>query len=100
VPQDRCVHRALRPIEGHTFRAVFKAVYPGAVVCPAAPLHKGLMCLAGLLVNGDFNAGDFSGWWTWAADPDNQSGAIEPVSGYSYDGSPNARLFSASSARR
>jgi len=52
---------------------------------------------AGLLVNGDFNSGDFSGWWIWAADPDNQSGAIEPGSGYSYDGSPNAKLWSASS---
>jgi hypothetical protein len=51
---------------------------------------------AGLLVNGDFNSGDFSGWWIWAADPDNQSGAIEPGSGYSYNGTPNARLFSAS----
>ncbi len=57
-----------------------------------------LSCLqAELLVNGDFNSGDFSGWWTWAADEDHQSGVIEPESGYSYDGTPNAKLWSASS---
>lgn len=53
---------------------------------------------AGLLVNGDFSTGDFSGWWTWAADPDNQDGQIEPESGYSYDRTPNAKLSSASSS--
>ena len=52
---------------------------------------------AGLLVNGDFNTGDFSGWWTWAADQANQNGQIEPGTGYSYDGTPNAKLWSASS---
>ncbi len=52
---------------------------------------------AGLLVNGDFNTGDFSGWWTWAADSANQSGQIEPVTGYTYDGTPNSKLWSASS---
>jgi hypothetical protein len=53
---------------------------------------------AGLLINGDFNSGDFSGWWTWAADPDNQMAEIEPGTGYSYDGTPNLKLWSASSA--
>lgn len=52
---------------------------------------------AELLVNGDFNTGDFSGWWTWAKDPDNQTAEIEPGTGYSYDGTPNAKLWSASS---
>lgn len=52
---------------------------------------------AELLVNGNFNTGDFSGWWTWAADEANQSGEIEPDSGYSYNGTPNAKLWSASS---
>jgi hypothetical protein len=57
----------------------------------------GVSLQAGLLINGDFNSGDFSGWWFWAADPANQSGEIEPITGYTYDGTPNAKLWSASS---
>jgi len=52
---------------------------------------------AGLLVNGDFNTGDLTGWWIWAADQANQNAQIEPGSGYAYDGTANARLWSASS---
>lgn len=62
-----------------------------AVVFPCVSLQ------AGMLVNGDFNTGDFSGWWLWAADEANQNGQIEPGSGYAHNGSPNARLWSASS---
>ncbi len=52
---------------------------------------------ANLLVNGDFNTGDLTGWWTWAADSANQNAQIEPADGYTYDGTANARLWSASS---
>lgn len=53
---------------------------------------------AGLLINGDFNTGEYlPEWWLWAADQTNQSGQIEPGTGYSYDGTPNIKLWSASS---
>lgn len=52
---------------------------------------------ANMLTNGDFNSGDLSGWWTWADDADNQNAQIEPAGGYNYDGTANARLWSASS---
>lgn len=52
---------------------------------------------ANMLTNGDFNTGDLSGWWTWADDPDNQNAQIEPAGDYNYDGTANARLWSATS---
>lgn len=71
----------------NTYRLIWVIV---ALTLPAFSLQ------ANVLVNGDFNTGDFSGWWTWAADPDNQGGWIEPGDGYAFDGSPSAQLWSAS----
>jgi hypothetical protein len=48
---------------------------------------------ANLLTNGDFNTGDFTGWWTWSPDPLTQSITIETA--YTYDSTPNAKLTSA-----
>lgn len=68
-------------------------------------MQKRMMCLlaaglmlsgsvwANLLTNGDFNAGDLSGWWTWVPDSVNQSISIETA--YTYDATPNARIWSA-----
>ena len=50
-----------------------------------------------LIVNGDFNAGDFTGWWTWTADT-TQSNAI--VMSPTYDATPNAMMVSGSSTWR
>jgi hypothetical protein len=52
---------------------------------------------AGPISNGNFNTGDFTGWWTYANEPANQSITIEPGSGYNYDGSPSAKMWSSSS---
>jgi hypothetical protein len=52
---------------------------------------------ANLLNNGNFNTGDFTGWWTWSADS-TQSNYIDTV--YTLDGSPNAALVSGSSTWR
>ena len=49
------------------------------------------------LTNGNFNTGDFTGWWTYCDDAVNQSVTIEPGSGYNYDGTPSAKLWSSSS---
>jgi len=51
-----------------------------------------------LLVNGDFNTGDLTGWWTYAADAPNQTAAID--NSYTLDSSPNLSLSSASSVWR
>ncbi|MCE5184615.1 MAG: carbohydrate binding domain-containing protein [Planctomycetaceae bacterium] len=48
---------------------------------------------ANLLTNGDFNTGDFSGWWTWSPDPATQSISIETV--YTYDSTSCAKMVSA-----
>lgn len=47
-----------------------------------------------LLTNGDFNAGDLSGWWSWSPDPATQSIGIETA--YSYDSTPCVKMVSAS----
>lgn len=52
---------------------------------------------ANLLNNGNFNTGDFTGWWTYSADP-SQSQVIDTT--YTFDGSPNAALTSGSSVWR
>ena len=57
----------------------------------------GLPAHANLLSNGDFNTGDLTGWWTYAADP-SQTVSIDNT--YTYDGSPNAAMASASSTWR
>ena len=49
----------------------------------------------GPITNGNFNTGDFTGWWTYANEPANQSITIEPGSGYNYDGTSSAKLWSA-----
>lgn len=59
----------------------------------AAGLMLGAGAWANLLTNGDFNTGDLSGWWTYVPDTANQSITIETV--YTYDGTPNAKLWSA-----
>lgn len=51
---------------------------------------------ANMISNGDFETGDFTGWWTWVADAANQSVSID--SGYKYEGDYSAKLWSASSA--
>jgi len=53
---------------------------------------------AEVLINGDFNTGDFTGWWTWVDDPCNSYVQIEPGSGYNYDGTDNALLSSYNTA--
>ena len=61
------------------------------------------LCLATIpvqanqLVNGNFNTGDFTGWWTYCDDAVNQAVNIEPGSGYNFDGTASANLWSASS---
>ncbi|MBN1765378.1 MAG: PEP-CTERM sorting domain-containing protein [Sedimentisphaerales bacterium] len=47
------------------------------------------------LTNGDFNTGDFTGWWTYAGGDPCQTVEIEPGSGYNIDGTDNAKLWSA-----
>jgi hypothetical protein len=50
---------------------------------------------ANLLTNGDFNTGDFTGWWTYVPDPLTQSITIEPGTGHNYDGTASAKMVSA-----
>jgi len=50
-----------------------------------------------LLINGNFNTGDLTGWWTYGADP-SQTVAIDNT--YTFDSSPNAALTSASATWR
>ncbi|HTY89365.1 MAG TPA: carbohydrate binding domain-containing protein [Candidatus Acidoferrum sp.] len=52
---------------------------------------------ANLLGNGDFNTGDFTGWWTWAADG-TQSTAISTTA--PYDATAYALMTSGSSTWR
>lgn len=59
----------------------------------AAGLMLSAVAAANLLTNGDFNTGDLTGWWTYVPDPVNQSISIE--TGYTYDGTPNVRMWSA-----
>jgi len=49
---------------------------------------------ANLLTNDGFETGDFTGWWTWTADPENQSVSID--TDYVYEGTYSAELWSAS----
>jgi len=51
---------------------------------------------ANMVTNGGFETGDFTGWWTWVADSDNQTVSID--SDYKYEGDYSAKLWSASSA--
>lgn len=51
---------------------------------------------ANLLTNGDFETGDLTGWWTWTADPGNQSVSID--ADFKYEGDYSVELSSASSA--
>jgi hypothetical protein len=44
---------------------------------------------ANLLVNGDFNTGDLTGWWTYLADA-NSSITAQPTSSFAYDSTPYA----------
>ena len=67
--------------------------YVATVLAFGAPFAR-----ANLLVNGNFNNGNLTGWWTYAADPANQSAAI--VTNYTIDSSANAALTSASSTWR
>ena len=46
-----------------------------------------------LLINGNFNTGDFTGWWTYVPDPTTQSITIDTLD--TYDGSPVANMTSA-----
>ena len=45
---------------------------------------------ADVMVNGDFNAGDLTGWWTYAPDTVNSSVSVLPGDAFSFDGSPYA----------
>ena len=40
------------------------------------------------LVNGNFNTGDTSSWWTYLADPTNSAVAVESDTAFSFDGTP------------
>jgi hypothetical protein len=42
------------------------------------------------LVNGNFNTGDLTGWWTYTPDAVNSSVSVLPGDAYSYDASPYA----------
>jgi hypothetical protein len=46
-----------------------------------------------VLVNGDFNTGDLTGWWTWVPDTATQSIAVQNA--VSYDGTPSVLMASA-----
>lgn len=50
-----------------------------------------------LLLNGDFNTGDLTGWWTYAADG-TQSGSV--VASPAFDTTPNLMMVSGSSTWR
>ncbi|MCE5184618.1 MAG: glycosyl hydrolase 53 family protein [Planctomycetaceae bacterium] len=52
-----------------------------------------LTARAGFLANGDFNAGDSSGWWKWSPDPAAQSISIE--TSHAYDGTACVKMVSA-----
>jgi hypothetical protein len=65
-------------------RSVIGMVVLLALVVPAQ---------ANMLTNGDFNTGDFTGWWTYVPDPATQSITIDTVS--TYDSTPNAKMASA-----
>jgi hypothetical protein len=65
-------------------RSIFAVAVLLALVVPAQ---------ANLLTNGDFNTGDFTGWWTYVPDTATQSITIETT--YTYDSTPNAKLTSA-----
>lgn len=67
----------------------------------AFPLALAITCVnvgaVNLLSNGDFNTGDFTGWWVYSADA-TQSNLIDTT--YTFDGSPNAVLWSGSETWR
>ena len=52
----------------------------------------GSQAQANLLTNGNFNTGDFTGWWTWVDEPANTSAEVQST--YNYDGTYNAKLSS------
>jgi len=52
---------------------------------------------ANLLTNGNFNTGDFTGWYTYAADA-TMSNTINTT--LTYDGSPNAKMVSGDTTYR
>ncbi len=60
-------------------------------------LAAGAAAQANIITNGNFNTGDFTGWWTYCAEPANQSVTIAGGSGYNYDGTSSAKLTSATS---
>lgn len=66
-----------------------------AFIVLAATLITGTVQAANILTNGDFNTGDFSSWWTWVPPDTDRNVQIEPGSGYSFDGTDNARIWSA-----
>lgn len=52
----------------------------------------GSQAQANLLTNGNFNTGDFTGWWTWVDNGANQY--VDVQSTYNYDGTSNAVVSS------
>jgi hypothetical protein len=60
----------------------------------AALTLAALPAKADLMVNGNFNTGDLSSWWTYAPDTVNSSISISTAMGYSFDNTPYLYLMS------
>ena len=71
-------------------KRISSIAFAGILLTNASPLAQ-----ASLVINGDFNVGNLSGWWSYAADPANQSAALD--NSYTLDLTHNLSLTSASS---
>lgn len=67
---------------------IIPIAFAGMLFTKASPLAQ-----ASLVINGDFNAGNLSGWWSYAAEPANQSAALDNT--YTLDLTHNLSLISA-----
>lgn len=69
---------------------IIPITFAGILLTTASPFAQ-----ASLVVNGEFNAGNLSGWWSYAEEPANQSAAVDNT--YTLDLTHNLLLTSATS---
>jgi hypothetical protein len=69
-------------------RTMIAAGFAAAVLMQGNAFAQGT-----LLLNGNFNTGDLTSWWSWTADAPNSGFPIATDTGFSYDSSPYLHLW-------